>query len=52
MLREEIRQKKTFTLRILRREFNSRKVSLQNNLILIDFARVSTFFEIVGNMLK
>ena len=43
LLREEIRQKKS-TLRNLQKEFSSLKVSLQNELNLIDFAHVSTLF--------
>ena len=43
LLREEIRQKKS-TLRSLQNEFSYLKVSLQNDLNLIDFAHVTTFF--------
>ena len=52
LLREEIRQKKS-TLRSLQKEFSSLKVSLQNELNLIDFAHVSTlFFGINDKILK
>ena len=52
LLREEIRQKKS-TLRNLQKEFSSLKVSLQNELNLIDFAHVSTlFFGINDKILK
>ena len=51
-MREEVRQKKS-TLRNLRKEFSSLKVSLQNELNLIDFAHVSTlFFGINDKILK
>ena len=51
-LREEIRQKKS-TLRSLQKEFSSLKVSLQNELNLIDFAHFSTlFFGINDKILK
>ena len=51
-LREEIRQKKS-TLRNLQKEFSSFKVSLQNELNLIDFVHVSTlFFGINDKILK
>ena len=43
VLREEIRQKKS-TLRSLQEEFSSLKVSLHNELNLIDSSHVSTFF--------
>ena len=43
LLREEIRWKKS-TLRSLQKEFSSLKVSLQNELNLIDFAHVSTLW--------
>ena len=43
VLREEIGQKKS-TLRSLQEEFSSLKVSLHNELNLIDFSHVSTFF--------
>ena len=48
LLRKEIRQKKS-TLRSLENEFSSLKVSLQNELSLIDFAHVSTIFFGVSN---
>ena len=52
LLREEIRQKKS-TLRNLQKEFSSLKVSLQNELNLIDFAHISTlFFGINDKILK
>ena len=52
LLREEIRQKKS-TLRSLQKEFSSLKVSLQNELNLIDFAHASTlFFGINDKILK
>ena len=52
LLREEIRQKKS-SLRNLQKEFSSLKVSLQNELNLIDFAHVSThFFGINDKTLK
>ena len=52
LLREEIRQKKS-VLRSLQKEFSSPKVSLQNELNLIDFAQVSTlFFGINDKILK
>ena len=52
LLREEVRQKKS-TLRNLQKEFSSLKVSLQNELNLIDFAHVSTlFFGINDKILK
>ena len=52
LLREEIRQKKS-ALRSLQKEFSSLKVSLQNELNLIDFAHVSTlFFGINDKVLK
>ena len=51
LLREEICQKST--LRNLQKEFSSLKVSLQNELNLIDFAHVSTlFFGINDKILK
>ena len=51
-MREEIRQKRS-TLRSLQKEFSSLKVSLQNELNLIDFAHVSTlFFGIYDKILK
>ena len=51
-MREEIRQKKS-TLRSLQKEFISLKVSLQNELNLIDLAQVSTlFFGINDKILK
>ena len=52
LLREEIRQKKS-TLSNLQNEVSSLKVSLQNELNLIDFAHVSTlFFGINDKILK
>ena len=52
LLREEIRQKRS-TLRSLQKEFSSLKVSLQNELNLIDFAHVSSlFFGINDKILK
>ena len=52
LLREEIRQKNS-TLRSSQKEFSTLKVSLQNELNLIDFAHVSTlFFGINKNILK
>ena len=52
LLREDIRQKKS-TLRSSQKEFSSLKVSLQNEVNLIDFAQVSTlFFEINDKILK
>ena len=52
LLREEIYQKK-YTLISLQKEFSSLKVSLPNELNLIDFAHVSIlFFGINDNVLK
>ena len=52
LLREEVRQIKS-TLRNLQKEFSSLKVSLQNEINLIDFAHVSTlFFGINDKILK
>ena len=52
LLREEICQKK-YTLKSLQKEFSSLKVSLPNELNLIDFAHVSIlFFGINDNVLK
>ena len=52
LLREEIRQKKS-TLRSLQKEFSSLKMSLQNELNLIDFSHASTlFFRINDKILK
>ena len=52
LLREEIRKKKS-TLRSLQKEFSSFKVSLQNELNLIEFAHVSIlFFGINDKILK
>ena len=51
-MREKIRQK-TFTLRSLQKEFSSPKVSLKNELNLIDFVHVSNlFFGINDKILK
>ena len=53
LLREEIHQKKSTLRNLHKKEFSSLKVSLQNELNLIDFAHISTlFFRINDKILK